>query len=322
MGILDAASKASIATGAIGSGIQFGLNAVSDLVNQAFAKRNADIQAKYNKELMQYQQQLQQESIDKQNVYNTPAMEMQRYAEAGLNPNLIYGNTSGGNQTSVPKPTAQAPANFQNTSSPYEHMLQGVNMLESMIRVQKSINETKESAARAKMMENQAFLTDVNTRIGRWKYNNMLPLYLDEQQKRNIGLGYDNEINRWRARYAEDNELSKSILYQSQSDISYNQYLKELAEYSNWSYWNQKRKEMFGIDYLHKKQAYYNMIGQNHIMRLQYQGQKLQNEWDKWYNQYRTKYGKNLYTPHLPFEHWGNQVERRLNNDKYLDYGF
>lgn len=40
-----------------------------------------------------------------QNEYNTPAAQMQRYKEAGLNPNLIYGNgsSSAGNADSVPK---------------------------------------------------------------------------------------------------------------------------------------------------------------------------------------------------------------------------
>lgn len=40
-----------------------------------------------------------------QNQYNSPAAQMQRYREAGLNPNLIYGNgsSSAGNATSAPQ---------------------------------------------------------------------------------------------------------------------------------------------------------------------------------------------------------------------------
>ena len=43
-----------------------------------------------------------------QNEYNTPANQMKRYREAGLNPNLIYGNgsSSAGNATSAPEMTA------------------------------------------------------------------------------------------------------------------------------------------------------------------------------------------------------------------------
>ena len=91
-----------MAIGAVGAGIlqglgQVGMNAVGGAISYAFQKKLAEQQNRYNRELMQYQQQLQQESIDKQNEYNTPAMQMQRFAEAGLNPNLIYGQGNNGN---------------------------------------------------------------------------------------------------------------------------------------------------------------------------------------------------------------------------------
>lgn len=38
-----------------------------------------------------------------QNEYNHPKMQMQRYQEAGLNPNLIYGQGTPGNATQLPK---------------------------------------------------------------------------------------------------------------------------------------------------------------------------------------------------------------------------
>lgn len=47
--------------------------------------------------------------IDKQNEYNTPANQMQRFADAGLNPNLVYGLGSNGNQ---PASGSIAPVDF------------------------------------------------------------------------------------------------------------------------------------------------------------------------------------------------------------------
>lgn len=47
-----------------------------------------------------------------QNEYNTPSAQMQRYREAGLNPNLIYGSTSNGNASSAPVAT---PVSVENT---------------------------------------------------------------------------------------------------------------------------------------------------------------------------------------------------------------
>lgn len=45
----------------------------------------------------------EQEMTDKMNYYNSPAQQMQRFRDAQLNPNLIYGQASSGNQSVLPK---------------------------------------------------------------------------------------------------------------------------------------------------------------------------------------------------------------------------
>lgn len=47
--------------------------------------------------------------IDKQNAYNTPSAQMQRFEDAGLNPNLVYGLGNNGNQ---PASGSIAPVDF------------------------------------------------------------------------------------------------------------------------------------------------------------------------------------------------------------------
>lgn len=47
----------------------------------------------YNRDLEQW---------NRQNEYNSPAMQRQRWAEAGMNPNLAYGGATGGNASSSP----------------------------------------------------------------------------------------------------------------------------------------------------------------------------------------------------------------------------
>lgn len=49
---------------------------------------------------------------DKQNEYNTPANQMQRFRDAGLNPNLIYGQGNAGNASPIPTPDT-LPVNFR-----------------------------------------------------------------------------------------------------------------------------------------------------------------------------------------------------------------
>lgn len=64
-----------------------------------------------NMELAKYQFEQNLEQWNRQNAYNTPLAQMQRFKEAGLNPNLIYGQGSNGNASSSPEykaPTLQA----------------------------------------------------------------------------------------------------------------------------------------------------------------------------------------------------------------------
>lgn len=74
--------------------IMAGISAIS----QGIAQRR---QNKKNLELAKFQNDANQAAIDRQNAYNTPAAQMARYKDAGLNPNLIYSQGSSGNQSSI-----------------------------------------------------------------------------------------------------------------------------------------------------------------------------------------------------------------------------
>lgn len=58
-----------------------------------------------NMDLAQWQYQANLEQWHRENEYNSPAAQMQRYMDAGLNPNLIYGQQN----LSAGSPQAQAP---------------------------------------------------------------------------------------------------------------------------------------------------------------------------------------------------------------------
>lgn len=66
-----------------------------------------------NMELAKYQADYNSKMIDKQNAYNSPASQMARYSDAGLNPDLIYGQGSSGNQSS--------PASYSPPTVDYQH---------------------------------------------------------------------------------------------------------------------------------------------------------------------------------------------------------
>lgn len=70
----------------------------SSIIASRSSKKQAERTANANMELAKYQAGVNEAFIDKQNVYNTPANQMSRFGEAGLNPNLIYGQGNAGNQ--------------------------------------------------------------------------------------------------------------------------------------------------------------------------------------------------------------------------------
>jgi len=89
--------------------IQSGLNVGSGIIDNLYAKRNLKMQTDANKELAKYSYGKDMEMWHLQNQYNNPKSQMQRFSEAGLNPNLIYGQGNPGNATTSPKyntPTA------------------------------------------------------------------------------------------------------------------------------------------------------------------------------------------------------------------------
>lgn len=73
--------------------VQAGLNyAVAD-ISSAKAKQR-------NMQLMKYANEMSIENWNRQNEYNAPSSQMKRLAEAGLNPNMMYGSGQGANTVS------------------------------------------------------------------------------------------------------------------------------------------------------------------------------------------------------------------------------
>lgn len=83
----------------IGAGLISGVGSLGASLFSAFGGQHL------SKDMMDYQYKLQQQAIDAQNLYNSPAEQMKRLNIAGLNPNLVYGNGVDGNQSSAASPS-------------------------------------------------------------------------------------------------------------------------------------------------------------------------------------------------------------------------
>lgn len=80
-----------------------GAAAAQSGINYFTQKRNTDRTIQANKQMAEYSYAKDMEMMHMMNQYNSPTAQMSRYKEAGLNPNLIYGQGTPGNMQSTPK---------------------------------------------------------------------------------------------------------------------------------------------------------------------------------------------------------------------------
>jgi len=90
---LQNTSKQAFPTGAA---ITSGAQAASGIFAQWMQNRA-------NRKMAEYTYSKDLEMWERQNAYNSPEQQMQRFKDAGLNPNLIYGQGNAGNATTLPK---------------------------------------------------------------------------------------------------------------------------------------------------------------------------------------------------------------------------
>ena len=94
-------------------------------------------QAAYNYLMQQQQQAYELDMWNLKNQYDSPAAQMQRYQDAGLNPNLIYGqqNTSGNAPTG-------APAQFRSTGTFSRNVQQAQQIIGQVMNIVKTARDT------------------------------------------------------------------------------------------------------------------------------------------------------------------------------------
>jgi hypothetical protein len=106
------------------------------LIDRKTSQMNIDKTWEMNKSMAQDEYQKNIDMWNRANEYNTPKAQMDRFTEAGLNPNLIYGQGSSGNTaTQLPKYTApQANFNYKPLSiAPILGMYQDFTLKQAQI---------------------------------------------------------------------------------------------------------------------------------------------------------------------------------------------
>lgn len=175
MGLLD-----YVIPGA-GSLIDFGLGAASSALSN-----------KNSKSLMRYQNNLNIQNWKMQNEYNLPKNQMQRYLDAGLNPNLVYGNLQN---------TADSLSSPSASSAPVQRRDSVVQTMAAAAQIEQMKAETRLIKAKTFREFNEAALTNERYNDARWRNSDE---YRDNAMK--LLTGNARYIN-----YHADTEFSNSI---------------------------------------------------------------------------------------------------------------
>lgn len=166
----DSPTPAEPSGGYGGSNIATALLQVGGMIyNNAQQRRMQQKTIDANKEQAKYAYSQELEMMNRMNDYNSPAAQMQRYKNAGLNPNMIYGSGGGssGNQASIPKYNAPT---LQYNMNPIVQIPEMISMYQDFSMKQAQINNLKaqNDSIRQNTMTSamQAGLTSVKTKQG------------------------------------------------------------------------------------------------------------------------------------------------------------
>lgn len=153
------------------------------------------------------------------NEYNTPKAQMQRYKDAGLNPNLIYGNgsSSAGNSSS-PADGYNAPSlnranvSYGNTLSAAQLMMNGLTQAMSVKKTAAETASIYQNMANLKEDNNLKKLTQIQMMINNSKSATELKFW--EERMRAEIANYDsrNVLNFAQAQLADSNRFTNNAL--------------------------------------------------------------------------------------------------------------
>ena len=132
-----------------GAVLDFGLGIASSSTSNA-----------QSKSLMRYQNDLNIQNWKMQNEYNSPKNQMQRYLDAGLNPNLVYGNLQN---------TADSLSSPSASSAPVQRRDSIVQTMAAAAQIEQMKAETRLIKAKTFREFNEAALTNERYNDARWR---------------------------------------------------------------------------------------------------------------------------------------------------------
>lgn len=253
----------------ISAGISAGANLLGSVFNVVSQERTnehnssmLDKQNQFNRDMQKDQQQYNKEMWEAQNAYNTPKSQLDRYRQAGLNPNLLYGQPNPGNAAQA---ATSGQASSSNAIARRAPIVDPLSM--STIQLNQALAKKNEEEAKGKEIENQykgdkeateirQMLQNINESSAREKYQLIQNTFTPEKIRSEI----DNIISDTALKGAQEKLTSEQINYYEQLGqlVAY-EMLTEQAEALNLHMSTRRMEELLGYE---KKQID-SIIGKN-----------------------------------------------------------
>ncbi|MDV3547376.1 hypothetical protein CMU66_02490 [Elizabethkingia anophelis] len=159
---------------------------------------------------------------NKNNEYNTPLAQMQRLKEAGLNPNLMYGQGTTGNSSAPAKADGRQPTQYD--FMPAMQMYQQMRMNESQRQLQKSQTELNHAQAAKTQAETDSTKASTQNTQDTIQFNReSRPKILQKYDLENQSISLSNEnLNKINAKIEADiNQIKANTqLTSRQADVA------------------------------------------------------------------------------------------------------
>lgn len=197
-------------------------NVGSSLLGGLFDSHNIKKQNQMQREMLEYQYSKNLEMWKMQNEYNTPLNQMKRFEQAGLNPNLMYGQGNNGNAASMPSYGSAPMRTYQNTGQMVNNM---INNLLSMNLQKAQIRKINAEAGNAEAQRDNIVAQNANILA-------QLPIL----RNRASLVGYQADAAKWNSGFLEHIDQWRKNEYHAG-------FQKKMAEWDFQAYMARKRRE-------------------------------------------------------------------------------
>ena len=183
-----------------------GASLIGGLINAGSTSKTNQSQLSYNKEMYEKQRADALADFNRQNEYNSPKAQMARFKEAGLNPNLIYGQMS------------NSPAVRSSSAASYNPTPPQVDLSAPANMALNSYYDTQLKTAQIDLVKKQADATMYESLI-KAATNDKLRAELPFVVK-NIDAALSGQLLKNQAQYQENYEMFPEKLKQIKSTIN------------------------------------------------------------------------------------------------------